>query len=257
MFRHKNGNGKKSLIAEVSLDSVIDRTSYVEGDSDIENCHIGDGSRIIDSALINSVSLASTVRSSIGVGCRFVGSQVSVNLAKDSLFVDSSVDGDSKLVKCEMIRCSVRNLNARNCRLSWVRPIYPEDYQGCVEFHTDFHGGYITRGVWNHPPELLHFPNSKVTIVESVRGYVNVNCTERRISDWIKRGPRFAKIYGLNHAELVAAVAFGEHLLAKHSLPVKLTSVAAVVSTRRSVAASSAVDEEPVQSLPENEEQPF
>lgn len=199
MLRHKNGNGQKSIEAEVSSDCLIEQGSKVLRDSTLINSELRGRSVFDGSFGAECVLISSEVVDSMVTQASFVNAKYSAESGYKIQITNSDIRGIGKMVRSAADRCHFSNLNVFDATLERV--------------HGDFHDGYIFRGNWRGSPRILHFPNQSVTLTESVPGFLCANCTEYSIEEWIKRSARYGKLYGLAPDEIDACVKFGKLLL--------------------------------------------
>lgn len=199
MMRHKNGNGQKSILAEVSKDTLIERGSAVIGDSTLLNSELRQFSRFTGSFGVECVLISSEVANSMVTQATFTNSRFSAESAYRVQVSNSVITGVGKMSRSMADLCHFSNLNVFDATLRHV--------------YGDFHDGYIVRGDWVRSPRVKHFPEQAVTLTESVPGFLCANCTEYEIVEWIRRAGRYGKMYRLSPAEIRECVAFGELLL--------------------------------------------
>lgn len=203
-MRHKNGNGKKDPRSEVGPETFLDRTSRVLGDSTVINSDIrfqsdADHSHVTECVLIRAVLKNTIVTQSTFTNVHFEG-----ETAYRSQISNSRVFGESKVVNAMLNGVGATNLNIFNATLETPHSSWNM---------TDFHHGYILRGHWTRVPRFKHFGPKGVVLMESVPGFLTVNCTEYPIDDWIARAKRYGKLYKLTDLEILDCINFAKLLL--------------------------------------------
>lgn len=216
-FRHHNGNGKKGEFAEVCPNSVIDKAAFVRGDSDVINSKIKGVSEIENVHCVDSLLLDAFASNCFISNSAFVNSEISIELAYSSKVFGSILTGKTKLRNAHVENCKFSNLNVFDAEIKNVSG----DFNTITKLFDslNFYNGYIVRGVWMRPPRFIAFPKKNVTLMESVAGFLTVNCTEKPLEQWIARAVRYGRKFGLNKSEIKKTITFARLLQKKPFSP--------------------------------------
>lgn len=177
VFRHRNGGGRiLGVEPAVSSDSLIDRSSFVEGRS-----RISWGSRIRnESAIKDSEVVISALDRTVAIGSHIAYAQV-----RDAVLNQAIIRGadDPALVENSMLSggCVVEGVRVRNVEL---------------------HGAFVIDFDCDSTPRhyLLHSESGvKLAIIDCGNGEAGIGCKRRPIADWIEKKELLRRLFMKRH----------------------------------------------------------
>lgn len=204
-LRNRRGNGKIYDNSEVCCASVLDKFSEVKGDSSVW-----------DSNIYNSRVINSTVTRTILRNCFAINSYLSGIQAEYSVFACELASTRSPIINSHILDhsrvtgfASCENVKFKNltvCGTAQLKDWRLELDDEGNEIVFDGLKGYISAGVWERPPRVIRVGD--MTITEGRDGFAYVGCRERRVSEWLERGKRLGKVFGMTETEISEVAEF-------------------------------------------------
>lgn len=206
LLRHKNGNGRKSAESEVYEDSVIDKTSYVKGDSDVMmKSLIAEGSRINGCVIHKSKIFGASCENTIIINSTVKHSDISCEYITSSEIYRSEIGGESRIYDAFVENSDFSDLTVTGNS-------FIENWRKTSSDWFDGKFAYISGGTWKRPPIIYRFEDVNVTLCEAEDDQLHVNCKKYKRADWIRRANRYGKLFNLSKDQIAQCVSFTEAL---------------------------------------------
>lgn len=191
-LRFPNGGAKLYDDSECCPFSIATKRSIIHRHSSVWSSQIAD-SRISGSTITNAKIKNSFIRQTLVAGGEIENSIIRCEIVTGNAEVKNcKVLGASRIAhQAQLKNVKIKNLTVQGEAIleDWFNE---EVFDGCY--------GYLSRGIWQRPPQILRL--SGLTITESIPGFAYCGCYEYEISHWLKIGEKYGEVYGLTPFEV-------------------------------------------------------